>query len=165
MCFQFLEIGFSSSLILFFLLYKTFHSFKFKTIKEYGFYCEYHISYIGQCVFGKNTCLSRSQDKQVGDFAREWQTSLLSSMSFCISISDVEECLFPTASSTEYVGTGIYWNFANLKVGISVQFILLLLWYEKGWVFFHVLKGNWHLFFCELLPFFIRLLGLFLYNF
>lgn len=74
------------------------------------------------------TPVTGSQGKQVGDFAREWQAPHRRWGSAFPSAMQ-ESAYFSTASSTEYVGIGIYWSSAKLKDRdiILVQFIFLLL--------------------------------------
>lgn len=102
--------------------------FKVKTIKENRFYFWVWHFLLWPVYLGERHLYTGSQGKQVGNFARDWQ------IPFIVILHSHQQrrrtAYFPTASSTEYLGIGIYWNFANLKDtdGITVQYIFLLLW-------------------------------------
>lgn len=160
MCFQFLGIGIVPLLVLFYKWYIS----KSKLLKKIDSTFEYDISYFGQCILGKDTCI-------LGHRVNRWvilqEIGKFPSLSFCIPISNVGGLpIFPqphqqSILELEYIGILPIW-----KTQMELQYNIYFFYYERAWASFHVLKGRWHFFFCELLPtFFIRLSSLFLYNF
>lgn len=164
MSFQFLGIEIFPLLVLFYKLYKIFHNFKVKTIKESRFYLWVRHFLLWPVHLWERPLYTGSQGKQVGNFAREWQ------IPFTVILHPHQQRrrmpAFPqphqqSVLELEYIGILPIW-----KTRMELQYNIYFFYYERGWASFHVLKGCWHFFFCDLLPiFFIRSSGVFLYNF